>query len=143
MTITDLGPELLATIARLHRWATAHAELEIAPAHARLLSQVEATGPARTSELARADHCSQPTMTTQLHRLEQLGWVTRLADPTDGRASLVQITPDGRSVLERVRRAREQAIAPLLEQLSADERRQLSDGLTVVRRLMTLDTQPA
>lgn len=138
----DLGPELLATVAQLHRWATSNAEFDVAPAQARLLAHVQDVGPARTGDLARADHCTQPTMTGQLHRLEEQGWVRRLPDPSDGRANLVEITPDGEQVLTEVRAAREQVIAPLLARLSATERTHLAQGLAVVQRLMQLELEP-
>ncbi|HET8598914.1 MAG TPA: MarR family transcriptional regulator [Segeticoccus sp.] len=138
-----LGLELLDTIARLSRWATSRADFDVAPAQARLLAHVQQVGPARTGDLARADHCTQPTMTGQLHRLEQQGWVRRLSDPTDGRASLVEITDEGRRALGEVRAARERVIAPLLAQLSSEERQQLSQGLAVVQRLMTFEPDQA
>ena len=43
-------------------------------AQARLLSTIEDQGDARISDLAALDHCSQPTMTTQVRRLEDAGW---------------------------------------------------------------------
>ena len=60
-------------VARLNRLATQRAGLEVPYAQVRLLAQVEEQGPARISALAAADHCSQPTMTTQVQRLEAEG----------------------------------------------------------------------
>ena len=39
-------------------------------AQARLLSTIDDQGEARISDLAELDHCSQPTMTTQVRRLD-------------------------------------------------------------------------
>jgi len=131
-----LGPDLLAVIARLNRWATSQAGLEVPAAQARLLAAVEQVGPARTSDLARLDSSSQPTITAQLQRAEQDGWVRRTADPSDGRASLVELTDAGRAVLRDVRSARAAALAPRLEELDATERDVLARAIAVVERLL-------
>ena len=65
-------------------------------AQARLLSTIEDHGEARISDLAALDHCSQPTMTTQVRRLEDAGLVSRTVDPDDARAVLIRITAEGR-----------------------------------------------
>ncbi len=131
-----LGPDLLAVIARLNRWATSRASLELPAAQARLLAAVEQIGPARTSDLARLDSSSQPTTTAQLQRAEERGWVRRAADPSDGRASLVELTEAGREVLGDVRRARAAALAPRLDELDATERDLLARAIAVVERLL-------
>jgi DNA-binding MarR family transcriptional regulator len=135
----DLGSQLLAVVARLHRWATRHANLPMSPAHARLLAQVDELGPARIGDLARADHCSQPTMTTQVQRLEQLGLVTRTADPSDARAVLIDVTSSGRALLAQMRLARAAAVAPLFAELTDDERRQVRSTLAILTRLLDSD----
>lgn len=135
-TEDNLGPDLLAVLARLNRWATSHATLAVSPAQARLLAQVEQAGRARTSDLARLDRSSQPTITAQLQRAEQQGWVQRAADPSDGRASLVELTSAGRNVLGEVRRARAAALAPRLDELNQTERDVLTRAIAVVERLI-------
>ena len=132
----DLGAELLGVIARLGRWATQQADLDIPPAQARLLAQIDALGRARIGDLARADHCSQPTMTTQVQRLLESGWVTREADPSDARAVLVALSRDGQRVLAEVRRAREQAVAPLLARVGDDERERVREAVETLARLL-------
>ncbi|WP_168217877.1 MarR family winged helix-turn-helix transcriptional regulator [Occultella kanbiaonis] len=134
----NLGADLLAAVALLNRWATARADFDVPAAQARLLALVERAGPARISDLARADRTSQPTMTTQVQRLEDLGWVSREPDPTDGRAALVGMTEAGRAALREVRAARERALEPSLAQLSAAERADLEAGIAVMRRLVEL-----
>ncbi|WP_235912165.1 MarR family winged helix-turn-helix transcriptional regulator [Ruania zhangjianzhongii] len=131
-----LGPDLLAVLARLNRWATSHARLDVSAAQARLLAQIERTGPVRTSDLARLDRSSQPTITAQLQRAEQEGWALRTADPQDGRASLVELTDAGRAVLREVRRARAAALTPRLDELSQAERDTLTRAIAVIDRLI-------
>ncbi|MFN7496504.1 MAG: MarR family winged helix-turn-helix transcriptional regulator [Hyphomonadaceae bacterium] len=66
------------------------------------------------SHLAKAFQVTKGAMTNTIHRLEALGLVTIVADPSDGRGKLVSITEAGKA-------ARYDAIArlaPSLQQLS-------------------------
>ena len=132
----QLGSDLLSVVARLNRLATQRAGLEVPYAQVRLLAQVEEQGPARISTLAAADHCSQPTMTTQVQRLETEGWVTREADPADARAVLVTITDAGTEALRQARARRADVVAPHVAALSHGERDTLADAVEIIRRLL-------
>ncbi|CAN5329736.1 MarR family transcriptional regulator [soil metagenome] len=135
---TDLGADLLSIVARLNRLATQRTRLPLPWAQARLLSTIEDRGEARIYDLAELDHCSQPTMTTQVRRLEDAGLVTRTVDPGDARAVLIRITDDGVDILARARLDRAAAINPVLEQLTADERDALGTAVGVMRRMLAL-----
>ena len=132
----ELGADLLAVVARLNRLATQRTRLPLPWAQARLLSTIEDQGEARISDLACLDHCSQPTMTTQVRRLEDAGLVSRTTDPGDARAVLIRITEKGRSTLARVRADRVAAINPWLERLESADRHALADAVDVLRRLL-------
>lgn len=135
---TDLGADLLTVVARLNRMATQQSDLPMPYAQARLLAQIEQQGPSRISELAAADHCSQPTMTTQVQRLEAGGWAARRRDPTDARAVLVSVTAAGAAALTRTRTraARAAVVAPHLERLDAEHRAVLADAVEILRGLL-------
>jgi len=131
-----LGADLLAVVARINRLATQRARMALGFAQARLLSTIEDQGATRISDLAALDHCSQPTMTTQVRRLEDAGLVSRTVDPEDARAVLIRITPKGLDTLARVRVDRGAAISPYLERLDAEDRQTLRDAVHVLRRLL-------
>jgi DNA-binding MarR family transcriptional regulator len=132
----DLGADLLAVVARLNRLATQRIQMPLPAAQARLLATIEAHGEARIGDLAAVDHCSQPTMTTQVRRLEDAGLVSRMVDPGDARAVRIRITPDGKRTLNAVRADRAAAIAPQLAQLGPQDREVLADAVEVLRRLV-------
>ncbi|MUL83692.1 MarR family transcriptional regulator [Mycobacterium sp. CBMA247] len=134
---TELGADLLAVVARLNRLASQRARMPLPWAQARLLSTIEDQGEARISDLALLDHCSQPTMTTQVRRLEDAGLVTRTTDPGDARAVLIGITDQGRRTLNQARADRAATINPRLERLSAEERQTLAAAVDVIQRLLT------
>ena len=135
-TDTGLAAELLATVARINRLATQRVRMQLPFAQARLLSAIEDQGAARISDLAALDHCSQPTMTIQVRRLEDAGLVSRTSDPADARAVLISITPEGTAALSQVRADRGAVIDPYLERLDANDRRTLADAVRVMRSLL-------
>jgi DNA-binding MarR family transcriptional regulator len=137
----SLGADLLSVVARLNRLATQRVALPIPGAQARLLSTIEDLGEARICHLAAVDHCSQPTMTTQVRRLEDAGLTTRTPDPQDARAVLIRITENGVRTLEQVRRDRAATIDPELDRLAAEDRQTLAEAVEVLRRFLA-DTAP-
>ena len=131
-----LGADLLAVVARLNRLATQRIQMPLPSAQARLLATVEVHGEARIGDLAAVDHCSQPTMTTQIRRLEDAGLVSRTVDPGDARAVRIRITAQGRRTLSAVRADRAAAIEPQLAKLDPTDRQVLADAVQVLRRLL-------
>lgn len=77
-----------------------------------------------------------PTTTVAIRRLEKLGLVKRSRDPSDLRAVLVEVTPQGGLVQHRealaVRRAN---LAALLSKLTEEERDTLATALRPLERL--------
>jgi DNA-binding MarR family transcriptional regulator len=135
-THTALAADLLSVVARINRLATSRVKMKLPYAQARLLSMIEDQGAARISDLAALDHCSQPTMTTQVRRLESAGLVSRIADPADARAVLISITEQGIAALADVRTDRSAVIDPYLERLDDVDRRTLAEAVRVMRGLL-------
>src|SRR5215218_2041851 len=141
MTATDLprlGVATLVAAARLTRLASRDVTV-MPPAALRLLGRLDELGPTRISELAKADRCSQPTMSNLVQRLEEQGWVRRASDPADSRASLISLTDKG---LAELRSARHQAGADLatrLGQLPATDLATLESAVAVIQKLLTLE----
>lgn len=70
-----------------------------------VLASLRRTGPPHRlspTELYIALMRSSGAMTHRLYGLERSGLVTRVADPRDARAMLVQLTPKGRAVVDRI-----------------------------------------
>jgi DNA-binding MarR family transcriptional regulator len=78
---------------------------EVRPSYGSLLVPLFERDGLRMTELAARARLSKQTMTTMVRLLERDGLVRRRPDPTDGRASLVYLTPRSRAfqpVAERV-----------------------------------------
>ena len=136
----DLSSALLSVVARLNRWATRHAEVGAPIAGLRLLAALDEQGPSRIGDLARLDNCSQPTITAQVQRLHEAGWVTRQADTGDARAVRISLSPAGRVELERARRARAAVLQPRLERLDTQQRGTLAEAVTILQGLLADDS---
>jgi DNA-binding MarR family transcriptional regulator len=107
------------------------------------LGTLQARGPLRICDLAEREALSQPGMTTLVNRLEAAGLAARFADPTDGRASLVRITPAGSRMVAERRAQRRDAVLAELEQLDAEHRAALCAALPALEALSTPRNQKA
>ena len=111
------------------------------------LSRLNKEGPIRLTTLAAAEGIAQPSMTQLIQRLERQGLATRINDPEDGRAALVNITNAGRALLDARRRARPDRLAKLLKAVSPEDEAALTlaahVALPIIRRLVHNATNPA
>lgn len=107
----------------------------------RLMGRLDELGPSRISDLAKADRCSQPTMSNLVQRQEENGWVRREPDPTDSRASLISLTTAGRAELDQARYEAGAAIASRLSQLPATDLATLEAAVTVMQSILTLEPE--
>src|SRR3982074_1846004 len=77
----------------------------IHPGHKLLLMEIEKTGPVTQAQLAAASGFEPPTITLSVRQLEAAGLVVRRPSPADGRATIVELTSEGRSLLPKLRLA--------------------------------------
>jgi DNA-binding MarR family transcriptional regulator len=120
---------------RLVRAVSRRTSQEIPAATLRLLSQLDELGPLGISQLARADRCSQPTMSAAVVNLTDKGWATKQANPNDARSSLVRITDLGTEVLTEARHKNADVVT---ERLAADPRHTIEDLRSAVALLKHL-----
>lgn len=75
-----------------------------------LLLHLSDVGPVRAVDVVERTGLDKSTVSRQIARLVDLALVERVADPSDGRARLVQLTASGAQRLERVREDRRQQL---------------------------------
>ena len=141
----DMGPDpddlalaagLRLVVGRLYRRYRRNLEGNLTPAEISIMATVEEYGPIRPGELASREGVKPPTLTKGLTALERRGLVDRRADPADGRAMLVQLTPDGAELLDSLRVQRTADFADRLSRLSPEEKRLLSQALPLLESML-------
>lgn len=135
---TDTPARLRAAIGRLHRRlrpTAAGAGAGLTPTRTSVLHTIARRGPIRMSDLA-ADEGVNPTMLSRVvGEFAEAGLVTRVCDPGDRRATLVNLTAGGRRLAERMRRERTDALSLALGGLNASDRRALEHALPALEQL--------
>lgn len=79
-----------------------------------ILGLLNDRGPMRNTALAELLQLDGSTVSRHVAGLQRDGLVTREADPDDGRAAQVRLTPTGRRAVESTRRARRGALRELI-----------------------------
>ena len=115
---------------------------ELSPSLAAALATVELHGPLTPSELAARESVKRPTATRIVAKLEQLGLVSRTADPSDGRGFLVATTGGGRDLLRRLRTRKTAYLARRLARLDPDELATLERTAEILERLLDEEASP-
>ncbi|WP_340558058.1 MarR family winged helix-turn-helix transcriptional regulator [Streptomyces sp. GSL17-111] len=107
-----------------------HPDLE--PAAYGIMLRLDETGAQRATALAAYFGVGKGTMSRQLTALERLGLLARSPDPADGRAFLVELTPEGRRSFARVRGVRRERY---LRRLAGWERADIAELARLLHRL--------
>jgi DNA-binding MarR family transcriptional regulator len=100
------------------------------------LATVSKQGPLRLAELAHLESVSPPSTTRLVAELEGKGFVSRAADPADGRAILISITPAGIETIAAARAARAAMIAQLFEHLEPHEIEAITAALPALEKML-------
>ncbi|CAJ0991615.1 putative HTH-type transcriptional regulator [Sodalis praecaptivus] len=101
-----------------------------------VLLRLDRDGPATVSALARAESVRPQSMRSTVAALQALGAVMGVADPVDGRQTLITLTDAFRQRLQAHRSAKNDWLHGALEmQLSAAEQAQLAAAVRLLQRL--------
>ena len=125
---------LFRSLKGLHAAVVAEAGVKAEMAATAVLMTLEDRGQVRPSAVAEALALDLSSVSRQVAGLERDGWVTRRRDPADSRAALLELTPEGRDVLSRVRAARVAHLRRLLPDWTDDE---LADFASSLHRFRT------
>jgi DNA-binding MarR family transcriptional regulator len=101
-----------------------------------VLLHLDRDGPATVSALARAEGVRPQSMRVTVASLEAIKAIAGTPDPTDGRQTLVDLTPAFRKTLKASRAAKEDWLVRALQsQLSAEEQVELAIAVKLLQRL--------
>lgn len=114
---------LLRRVQRIHI-STASGELELDRSAYGIMARLADNGPQRLGTLASGFGLDPSTITRQVQSLEKAGLAERSIDPSDRRASILQLTAEGKQVLDRTRARRREQLHSLLGDWNDDDRAQ-------------------
>jgi DNA-binding MarR family transcriptional regulator len=136
MATISLSAHLRVVIARTARRLRQESGVDLSPSLTAALGTIERRGPITPSELAAIERIQRPTATRVIARLEESRLVSRAADPTDGRSSLVSITGDGEALLARLRANKDAYLARRLDTLDPEELAVLDRAADILERVL-------
>ncbi len=131
---------LLPALGRVAEDAT-RAEGAISTTQARFVHAL-LPGPLRGVEIADRLRTTRAAVAELAQRLEGAGLVRSRPDPADGRARLVEITPEGRAAIEHFGRVTTRAIGRVLDPLPSPTRVALRDALGLLEPLVARASEP-
>ncbi|MEU8462081.1 MarR family transcriptional regulator [Streptomyces sp. NPDC029003] len=100
------------------------------------LGTLDRNGAMTTSDLAADQRVRPQSMARAVGLLMEQGLIVRRAHPTDGRKSLVDLSPEGRAALEAERGRRAGWLAQAIErELTDEERDVLARSVALMERL--------
>jgi DNA-binding MarR family transcriptional regulator len=134
-----LPARLRLAVTRLARRLRQQGETSASPTQLAVLATVERDGPITLGALAAVERVQPPTITAAVGRLEQRGLVRRLTDPDDRRVARVEITPEGRRLLQQSRSRKTAYLERRLETLTPDDRATLERAADILERLIEDD----
>lgn len=115
------------------RWVKNTSEADgLTIARLRLLWTLETQGSLIMSELKDALGITARSVTSLVDALEAEDHVRRRPHPEDRRATLVELTPEGRQAVQAAQRDHRDRVAVLFEHLDPDERSQLLELMSSV-----------
>lgn len=129
--VSRLRLSLLRVARRLRQNASGMTQSQLSA-----LASVQRDGPLTISGLAAIENVQPPSVSRIVGALEGEGWVARVADPSDGRAALVEITEAGEQRLAQLRADRDAWLARRLEALDPDDVAALFGALDALERLL-------
>jgi len=110
---------------------------DLTPSQASVLLRLEQQGPTTVSSLARAEGMRPQSMSAIVAPLQESGLLRGAPDPSDGRQTLMSLTPKCLKWLQQSRAARQDWLTTTITQkLSVHEQEKLHAALDLLSRLV-------
>lgn len=136
--LTRLASSLRLSVFRLSRTLRRESQAGISPTLLAALATIERHGPMTAGDLAAHEQVRKPTVTRILGALVEQGLAERTPDPLDRRVAWVQLTPAGRTLMQRARRRTDRYLATRLKRLDPDELATLERAAEILDRMTEL-----
>ena len=132
----ELAHQLPLTVLRLARRVRAErADDAMSDGRLSVLSLLSNEGAQTLGSLAEHERVTPPSMNRTINALVEAGLVTRVADASDGRKVVIDLSDAGRTLVRETRRKRDAWFSARLAKLSPEERATLDAAAPILRRL--------
>jgi DNA-binding MarR family transcriptional regulator len=138
MEAVEEASDLRVALLRIQRQLRTRTGSDITPSQSSALSRIEQFGPVRLGSLAELEGTTAATMSRVIDSLADRQLIERVPDPHDGRASLVQLSPEGGALLHGLRARYTEALRGAMAELSDGEHRVVRRAIPVLERLSDL-----
>ena len=125
----------LARRLRVERLGLGGTETALSDIQLAALAALERHESMTPGELAEHEKVQPPSMTRVIAVLEERGLVRRAPHATDRRQVVLTVAPEGRDLVQRVRRRREAWLAQRLQELSPQERQVLRAAAPILEKV--------
>ena len=126
----------IATFRLARRMRTQRAVDSMSDGQFAVLAGLSVHGPHTLGELADRERVSAPAMNRTVNCLQDSGYVTRSADENDGRKVVIDLTDEGRAVVEETARRRDAWVEEALAEIEPDEREILAQAAAIMQRMV-------
>ncbi len=131
----ELAARLRLAVTRLARQLRQTSDSDLSPTQSAVLATLANHGAVTLGELAELERVASPTITKVTGILQERGLVEKVTDATDRRFVRVELTPEGRALVERSRARKTAWLARQLQGLPPDELERLAAAADVREHL--------
>ncbi len=131
----ELAARLRLAVTRLARQLRQTSDSALSPTQSAVLATLANHGPVTLGELAELERVASPTITKVTGILQARGLVEKVTDPRDRRFVRVELTADGRALVERSRARKTAWLARQLHDLPPDDLARLAAAADVLEHL--------
>jgi DNA-binding MarR family transcriptional regulator len=126
--LLELLKTLFGSTFRQILWRNA-AELELTYAQAQVLFYVAQHPGCHMGQVAKTFNVTLSAITQIVDRLVQKRFLTRVSNPSDRRVSILELTTEGKTLVQELEKLQVEVLEPVLQRLSARDRDHLIKGL--------------
>ena len=126
----------IATFRLARRMRTQRAVDSMSDGQFAVLAGLFVHGPHTLTELADRERVSAPAMNRTVNCLQDAGYISRSADEHDGRKVVIDLTDEGRAVVDETARRRDAWVEEALAEITPEEREILAKAAAIMQGMV-------
>lgn len=126
----------IATFRLARRMRTQRAVDSMSDGQFAVLAGLFVHGPHTLTELADRERVSSPAMNRTVNCLQDAGYISRSADQNDGRKVVIDLTEEGRAVVDETARRRDAWVEEALAEITPEEREILAKAAAIMQGMV-------